>query len=105
MEPRKITVVAHTMLHILWNDGHNGEISLKNLRDHCPCADCQGESVLWRTYKPTPKPDTPGKYVVQGITPVGKYGVQFFWGDGHSAGIFTWEMLRELCECPLCRKG
>jgi len=29
------------------------------------------------------------------ITPVGNYAVQITWSDGHSAGIYTWELLRK----------
>ena len=32
------------------------------------------------------------------ITPVGNYGVQVAWKDGHDTGIYTWEMLRTLFE-------
>ena len=28
------------------------------------------------------------------LTPVGNYGVQAAWADGHDTGIYTWEMLR-----------
>jgi DUF971 family protein len=30
------------------------------------------------------------------IQPVGRYAVQFAWGDGHSTGIYTYELLRSL---------
>jgi DUF971 family protein len=36
------------------------------------------------------------------IEPVGSYALQFFWGDGHSTGIYTWQMLRQACPCPQC---
>jgi DUF971 family protein len=35
---------------------------------------------------------------------VGHYAVQITWKDGHSTGIYTWENLRELCECKECIK-
>lgn len=33
---------------------------------------------------------------------VGAYALQFFWSDGHATGIYTWEMLRAACPCPIC---
>jgi DUF971 family protein len=27
---------------------------------------------------------------------VGRYGLTFFWSDGHKTGIFAWPMLRQL---------
>ena len=31
---------------------------------------------------------------------VGGYAIAFTWGDGHGAGIYTWEYLRALAEDP-----
>ena len=88
---------------LTWDDGHTGPVSLRALRDACPCAGCMGETVLLRTYAP-PERDTaaPGRYVLQGAAAVGNYGLQLRWGDGHGEGIYTWEMLRGLCECGAC---
>ncbi len=35
---------------------------------------------------------------VTDILPVGAYGVQFVFNDGHDRGIFPWVFLRELLE-------
>ena len=35
---------------------------------------------------------------------VGNYAIQIIWQDGHSAGIYSWEYLRELCPCEICTK-
>jgi DUF971 family protein len=29
---------------------------------------------------------------------VGRYALQFMWSDGHSTGIYTWELLREIAD-------
>jgi len=59
--------------------------------------------VLLRTFSPPPK-DTaaPGRYELKDAAAVGNYALQFRWGDGHGEGIYTWELLRGLCECPVC---
>ncbi len=35
---------------------------------------------------------------VTDIRMVGSYAIGFTWADGHNAGIYTWEYLRELAE-------
>ena len=89
-----------------WDDGHRGPVSLKTLRDACPCATCKGETVLLHHYAPvTPAADTPGRYQLTGAQTVGNYAMQFIWGDGHSEGLFAWDYLRGLCECDECRSA
>ena len=90
-------------LSLAWDDGHAGVISLKTLRDNCPCAGCRCETVLLKSYAPAPQPELPGKYRLVGAEPVGSYALGVSWGDGHRTGIYTWEYLRSLCECDLCR--
>jgi DUF971 family protein len=36
---------------------------------------------------------------------VGRYGLSPTWADGHCTGIYTWDMLRDLCDCCFCRLG
>ena len=91
-------------LQLEWEDGHSGSVSLNALRDACPCATCQGETVLLHRRDPVaPAVDTPGRYGLTGAQTVGNYAIQFFWGDGHSEGIYAWDYLRSLCECDQCR--
>jgi DUF971 family protein len=84
---------------LLWDDGHKCIIPLRMLRDQCPCAGCQGETILLKTYKPEIQPELPGKYTLKGAAQVGNYALQFTWGDGHNTGIYTWVNLRSLCSC------
>ena len=89
-----------------WDDGHEGPVSLESLRDHCPCAGCAGETVLFRSYVPPPaERSVPGRYRLAAAAPVGSYAIQLTWGDGRATGIYTWEVLRRLCECPACSAG
>ncbi|HUN66126.1 MAG TPA: DUF971 domain-containing protein [Bacteroidota bacterium] len=106
MKPTRIERGEPGTLSLRWDDGHAGVSTLVRLRDGCPCAECSGETVLLRTYVP-PAPDTtaPGRYDLVRLDPVGAYALQFTWGDGHGSGIYTWEYLRSLCECAICRSG
>lgn len=102
MVPTQIKLSGTETLSIIWDDGHQSVISLKSLRDHCPCASCQGETVLMKTYLPVIQPEMPGKYKLVGAEPVGSYAIGLSWADGHRTGIYTYERLRSLCECPEC---
>jgi DUF971 family protein len=92
-------------LLITWDDGHQGRISLHTLRDQCPCAGCQGETILLRTYTPGPQQKLPGMYDIVGVQVVGHYAMQISWKDGHATGLYPWLLLRKLCECPVCLKN
>ena len=88
---------------LLWDDAHAGTIGVRELRDACPCAGCQGESVLFQHYVPVPDPSPhPEKYLLQSAEMVGNYALKFVWGDGHGEGLYVWEHLRNLCGCPEC---
>jgi len=102
MIPRQIKFSPDKKLAISWDDGHESVISLSNLRDSCPCAACQGETLLLHHYAPPEQPELPGKYDLVDAKQVGSYALQLTWKDGHSTGIFTWQRLRSLCECEIC---
>lgn len=34
---------------------------------------------------------------LENVQAVGSYAVQFFWNDGHSTGIYTWDYLWQAC--------
>jgi DUF971 family protein len=40
---------------------------------------------------------------MEAIEPVGNYALQIRWNDGHAAGIYSYEYLRGICPCELCR--
>jgi DUF971 family protein len=107
MIPTQIRLSTPEKLAITWDDGHESEISLQTLRNQCPCAGCQGETVLLRTYKPQPSPVLPGKYTILNLETIGHYALQISWEDGHNTGIYPWQILRAMCECNLClsKKG
>jgi DUF971 family protein len=86
-------------LVIEWSDGQVCRTSWKTLRDHCPCAGCREERE---------KPADPFRILTPAelqplkplsITPVGHYAYKITWSDGHDAGLFTLEHLRQLGQC------
>jgi DUF971 family protein len=38
------------------------------------------------------------------MQPIGRYGMKIVWSDKHDLGIYTYDYLRELCECYECSK-
>ena len=84
-------------LAIKWNDNKDSFIDFIILRDNCPCAHCSGESdVFGNTYKGPQIKKMGSAYKLINIIKVGHYAIRPTWGDNHSDGIFTFNLLREL---------
>ena len=93
-------------LWLVWDDHHEGPVTLRSLRDNCPCAGCSGESVLLHHARPLLQDyQAPGRYELRSATPVGNYAIRLSWGDHHDHGIYTWDHLRSLCECDACLRA
>jgi DUF971 family protein len=98
--PLEIRRVDSRELHITWADGHQSIFTNVFLREHCHCAACVHEL----TGKKMIKPDSiPWNIRIDQISLVGRYGATFHWSDGHSTGIYSFEKLREWCQCGECR--
>lgn len=96
MQPKQIKIENKKDLLIKWN-GSESRISLKYLRDECPCANCKGETVLLKTYRPAKSQTThPDMYKIKNIDVIGGYAIQISWKDGHNTGIYSWEYLKQL---------
>lgn len=76
-------------LEITWSDGHGSSYPHELLRGFCPCASCQGHSSGIRFI-------AGGNLEIRAIEQVGNYAIQLTWGDGHTAGIYTFRYLRAL---------
>lgn len=83
-------------LEIDWSDGHHSSFPPRYLRERCRCAGCVHE---W-TGAPLLDPKTiPANLVPAEVAPVGNYALQIQWSDGHNAGIYTFDALRQACPC------
>lgn len=103
VEPINV-VVQDRELKISWSDGHQSVYSHKFLRESCPCAACKGESLLFgKAYIPEP-PQVSEDIKPEKFSQVGAYALNIAWSDGHSSGIYTYNYLRELCQCGQCKK-
>jgi DUF971 family protein len=105
----KVSITTGTGVNIDWNDGHSSHYSFQFLRDACPCAMCNEErEKSGRRPGESPKL-APGalpmfKAAARPVSAegVGKYAIKFSWNDGHDLGIYSWKLLRELCQCEEC---
>lgn len=85
--------------NIKFDDGFETNIPARTLRENCPCAGCKGEEVLFHRYVPTsPIPLTLKSFELEKAEMVGNYAIQFYWKDGHNAGLYNWEYLREISD-------
>jgi DUF971 family protein len=104
--PAKVRVdkSGGTGMTIDWKDGHSNSWTFAWLRAACPCATCHEErqaagrapgeakakaASLLPMYEAPPRPVE--------VTPVGKYALRFKWNDGHEAGLYSWDYLRNVC--------
>lgn len=84
-------------LAIRWDDGSEAFIPLAKLRQACPCAGCKGEvDIMGHLYKNPESPLTAAAFQLNNLVTVGTYAVQFFWGDGHNTGLYSFDYLRRV---------
>jgi DUF971 family protein len=86
-------------LAIKWDDGSESFIPYEALRRACPCAGCKGEvDVMGNLYKNPEQPLSPNAFRLLRIEPVGSYGIQPVWADGHATGIYSFDYLRRVAD-------
>ncbi len=92
---------AGDALEITWSDGLTQRITWRKLRDACPCATCRVERS--QPAKPQPllavlSPAEARPLAPASMRPVGNYAYAIAFSDGHSSGIYSLELLRQLGE-------
>ncbi|HWF60245.1 MAG TPA: DUF971 domain-containing protein [Nitrospira sp.] len=98
--PQDMEWLDKGVLGIQWSDGHKGVYPVRYLRQHCPCAACVDE---WTSERRLKAEDVPILIMLQDIESVGRYAFQFKWSDGHDTGIYSYSLLRKLCQCDVCQ--
>ncbi len=96
---RKIDQLDKYTLGIEWVDGHCSRWRLSHLRRHCPCAGCVDEWTGKALIDPTRVDDEIGATTIESV---GQYALTVHFSDGHSTGIYSFALLRELCQCDSC---
>ena len=90
---REIGQLDDRTLGITWTDGRKDAFDVVMLRRKCPCAKCIDEWTREQLLKPDAVPETVRPVRIESI---GAYALQIYFSDGHSTGIYTFQMLREL---------
>ena len=101
----RVDMSGGTGMEVDWRDGHASKWTFPWLRAACPCATCHEErdadgrepgvpkpapATLLPMYKAVARPTE--------VHPVGKYALRFKWNDGHEAGLYSWDYLRNVCD-------
>ena len=100
-EPVDVEVDRENGVTLVWPDGHTSHYGLADLRAGCPCAECRNARTTGGPSWAAP-PGTAERLRVEDAEFAGNYGLHLRWNDGHRTGIFSWEMLRRWCGCPVC---
>lgn len=100
-DPERVEVDRGAALTVAWTDGHVSRFPLVPLRRSCTCATCRNlrdeDRVIW------PRPGVPERLEVTHAEFAGGWGISLHWNDGHSTGIYAWDVLRAWCPCRECR--
>ncbi len=90
---KDIAQIDHRTLGIIWSDEKVSRYDVVNLRRKCPCASCIDEWTRENKLKPEDIKDDVRPMQVQSV---GRYALNIKFSDGHSTGIYTYKMLRDL---------
>jgi DUF971 family protein len=82
-------------MEIAWEDGRHSSFTGEQLRWACPCAECRGEAGAPGRLSRVKHLD-PGELRIKDVALVGQYALQIAFESGHSTGIYTFSLLREL---------
>lgn len=95
--PENIQCIGE-IVAIRWSDESEDYLPMERLRAFSPSAEQQGEcDLLGRQYGGTEQESFPG-VVVTSWQPIGGYGLQFFFSDGHQTGIYSFDYLKKIAE-------
>jgi len=82
-------------MSILWQDGQQNDLDVRDVRLGCRCALCVEEMSGRKLLDPANiRPDVAPRM----IHSVGNYAITINWNDGHSTGIYSFELLRNIGE-------
>lgn len=97
LRPTELKITAENHLCITWDDGSQREYSVRELRDHCPCATCREQK---RSTSDDLLPVLSSAELqplrILDMRPVGNYAYAIKFSDGHDTGIFQLTLLGQL---------
>lgn len=81
------------VVELSYDNGEQYQLSFELLRVYSPSAEVRGhggENAVLQTGK--------ADVMIERLEPAGQYGVQIYFDDGHSSGIYSWPYLYELAQ-------
>jgi len=93
VRPTGIRQAGPRELAIDWSDGERSVLDVVGLRRACRCAVCIDEWTGGQILQPDQVPEDVRP---RRIDLVGRYALSIDWSDGHSSGIYTFDLLRKL---------
>ena len=82
---------ASRKLEIAFTDGARFELPFEFLRVYSPSAEVRGHGPGQEVLQVGKR-----EVLINAAEPVGLYGINFFFSDGHDTGIYSWEYLYDL---------
>ena len=97
--PVRIDKLDSRELVIEWSDGVVQQMPFRTLRDGCQCATCNDKRMKeLQDENPSALPVLTASAAqpldILKMHPVGNYAYNIHFSDGHTTGIFTFELLR-----------
>ncbi|MFQ5823925.1 MAG: gamma-butyrobetaine hydroxylase-like domain-containing protein [bacterium] len=106
MYPVDVKKAGNNRLAVVWDDGHESIYTMDQLRKKCPCASCRTARETQQSNPLrvlAPQELIPKNIELKEAEVVGRYALQFRWSDGHHEGIYSFDFLRQLCQCDQCK--
>jgi DUF971 family protein len=86
----KLHQASHKM-EIAFSDGAHFELPFEFLRVYSPSAEVRGHGPGQEVLQVGKR-----EVLINAAEPVGHYGINLFFSDGHDTGIYSWEYLYDL---------
>lgn len=81
------------LVELFYGDSERYELSCEFLRVFTPSAEARGHGPGQETLQ-TGKRDV----TIERIEPVGSYALRLVFSDGHDSGLYSWDLLFNLCQ-------
>lgn len=94
--PVPTEILLHQASHLLelaWPNGSRYKLGYEFLRVHSPSAAVRGHGVGQETLQTGKRNVT-----ITGVEPVGNYAIKIIFSDGHDTGLYSWDILLDLCQ-------
>lgn len=102
--PLSLNKTDNRELHIVWSDGREQVLGYRVLRDGCQCANCgekrKADLLDRANADPTSLPVLSDNQLqpldIVKMEPAGNYAYSIEFSDGHTSGLFTFDLIRSL---------